>query len=714
MNKLRGVVNNTIISLAGQGVTWISTLMLTIAYGHFLGEVKFGELYFATSYILLIASPLEFSFNQQIIRDVSQEPEKALSYFSNTLVLKLLLWLVLYILALTAVHFLGYTPEEQLLVAICGLTLLSTAISSIVRSLHYSFEHVLHPVIATIIEKGISALIGFVLLRYGAGVQVMVLVLLGGSIAGAAWQTIWLFRLIGFSFTIDFALMRKLVRAGVPFLVYGMLLVIYGRIDTFLLSLLTSAEVVGWYGASYRLFDTLLFLPALIVNPIMYPIFSKYSNSSEEGLKQAIEKCTNFLLFFAIPMTTGLIVIAPNIISFLYQRPEYVHSILALQMLAPGIIFLYLNTVLTSIIICIKQEKKIMIMALIALIFNLGLNLLLIPRYQHVATALVTTLTEMLLFGLAMIFIPRRLLPWRSLLLGLKATIASIVMAAALLALRALNANLLELLPVAIIAYFGTALLIRTIPQEDLRSLLNVFQRKFQAEPILEEDKLTEKLAVASTPNTPVPSGYRRPLPAFLQIEPNWIMGLTTVDELFENVMETTMSRPAFRMQQPFQQLPTTPHELTIPTSETDINTGISVSIDTQKSNKEHVLKGYQYQLTGIYHMAMKEYSMVGSDDIELLNEVISNLRALLKLEPEFLQGYRILGDIYIKQGEHNLALEAYNKALAVIGEDYVQMLRAYRKALTLSETNKVKAILMIEQQQEIIPLRRINLLKDA
>ncbi len=713
MNKLRSVVNNTIISLAGQGVTWISTLMLTIAYGHFLGEVKFGELYFATSYILLIASPLEFSFNQQIIRDVSQEPEKALSYFSNTLILKLILWLVLYVLALTAVHLLGYTPEEQLLVAICGLTLLSTAISSIVRSLHYSFEHVLHPVIATIIEKGISALVGFVLLKYGAGVQVMVIVLLGGSIAGAVWQTIWLFRLIGFSFTLDFALMRKLVQAGIPFLVYGMLLVIYGRIDTFLLSLMTSAEVVGWYGASYRLFDTLLFLPALIVNPIMYPIFSKYSNTSEEGLKQAIEKCTNFLLFFAIPMTTGLIVIAPNIIGFLYQRPEYVHSILSLQMLAPGIIFLYLNTVLTSIIICIKQEKKIMIMALIALVFNLGLNLLLIPRYQHVATALVTTLTEILLFGLAMIFIPRRLLPWRSLILGLKATFASVVMAAALLALRTLNANLLELLPVAIIAYFGTALLIRTIPQEDLRSLLNVFQRKFQGEPALEEDKLNEELSVATLPNTPVPSGYRRPIPAFLQIEPNWIMGLTTVDELFENVMETTMSRPAVRMQ-PFQQLPNTPHELTIPTSEMAVNARMSDSIDTQLSSKEHVLKGYQYQLTGIYHMAIKEYNMVGSDDIELLNEVISNLRALLKLESDFLPGYRILGDIYIKQGEYSLALEAYSKALSVIGEDYEQMLRAYRKALTLSEANKVHASFMIEHQQEVVPLRRINLLKDV
>ena len=45
MNRLRRVVNNTLISLLGQAITWSSTLLLTVAYGRFLGDVKFGELY---------------------------------------------------------------------------------------------------------------------------------------------------------------------------------------------------------------------------------------------------------------------------------------------------------------------------------------------------------------------------------------------------------------------------------------------------------------------------------------------------------------------------------------------------------------------------------------------------------------------------------------------------------------------------------------------
>ena len=76
MNRLRRVVNNTLISLVGQAITWTSTLLLTIAYGRFLGDVKFGELYFAITFVGLIGFPIEFGFNQQITRDVAQDTVK--------------------------------------------------------------------------------------------------------------------------------------------------------------------------------------------------------------------------------------------------------------------------------------------------------------------------------------------------------------------------------------------------------------------------------------------------------------------------------------------------------------------------------------------------------------------------------------------------------------------------------------------------------------
>src|SRR2546421_8294497 len=494
MNKLRRVVGNTVISLLGQGVTWTSTLILTIAYGRFLGDVKFGELYFAITFVMLIGFPIEFGFNQQLTREVAQEPDKALRYLTNILFIKVCLWFMLYGCILLLCWLLGYSVELRELVAICGITLLCGSIANSFSSLHCAFERVIFPTVGTILEKGLTALIGIIALKQGASVQVMACILLGGSLTSATWQAIWAFRLLGIRLSVDQTLVRGILRTGIPFLAYGVLGVIYYRIDTILLSFMASTATVGWYGASYRIFDTLVFLPSLVISAVMYPIFSKLSILSKSELRIAVEKSLNFLLFCGIPITAGLIVAAPDIIGFLYHRPEFVHAVPALQALAPGLLFLYINSVLSTTLISIKHEKKIMIMAAIALVFNLGLNLILIPRYQHVGAAVVTSLTELLLMGLAIMFTPRSLFPLGSIRVGVKALIASLVMALIIWIMR--GSGLVIMLPVAMAVYFTTASLLGTIPRDDLKALYTSIRKKRRQAPsdALPEERRTQAI----------------------------------------------------------------------------------------------------------------------------------------------------------------------------------------------------------------------------
>ena len=83
-------------------------------------------------------------------------------------------------------------------------------------------------------------------------------------------------------------------------------------------------------------------------------------------------------------------------------------------------------------------------------------------------------------------------------------------------------------------------------------------------------------------------------------------------------------------------------------------------------STKERLIRGYQHQLVGDYDEAMQEYRIIIRNAPELLEEVISNVSALLKLAPRYSAGYRVLGDAYMRQGEYLQAMEAYNKALTI------------------------------------------------
>ncbi|MEO7020964.1 MAG: flippase [Ktedonobacteraceae bacterium] len=478
MSELRKIINNTLISLVGQLVTWTSTLGLTIAYGRFLGDVKFGELYFATMFVGLIGFPVEFGFNQQLTRDVATDPEKAHAYLWNTLLIKMTLWITLYGGILLTAKGLGYSQEQWDLVAICGVNLMVGSVVSTFAALHYAFSRTVFPSVGMMIEKGLDAVVGFILLKNGASVQTMAFVLLGGSIIDGIWVALWFFRLTGWRLTFDRVIIIDLFRSSIPFVAYGILGVIYYRIDTVLLSLMANTAVVGWYGAGYRLFDTLLFVPNLIINAIMYPIFAKLSTNarSQSTLKLAIEKSMNLLLICSIPIATLMIVGAPNIIGFLYHRAEFANSIPVLQALAPGLVFLYINTLLSSIIVSTKGEKKIPLMAAIALVFNLGTNLLLIPLYKQVGAALVTSLTELLLLCTSMVIIQKQLLPGKSIRVASKALVSALVMAAAIYLLRSLS--ILFITPVAFLAYAGSAFLLRTIPREDMQFLLKAVKNK--------------------------------------------------------------------------------------------------------------------------------------------------------------------------------------------------------------------------------------------
>jgi tetratricopeptide (TPR) repeat protein len=130
-----------------------------------------------------------------------------------------------------------------------------------------------------------------------------------------------------------------------------------------------------------------------------------------------------------------------------------------------------------------------------------------------------------------------------------------------------------------------------------------------------------------------------------------------------ETELETTMKRPAIRLPsvQPRTGGQPNPHTLPDkkghPTPRPVENTG---------SYRERLLRGYQYQLAGAYDEAMQEYRVIIRNAPELLGEVVSNVRALLKLAPRYSAGYRILGDVYMRQGEYLQAMEAYNKALTM------------------------------------------------
>ncbi len=144
------------------------------------------------------------------------------------------------------------------------------------------------------------------------------------------------------------------------------------------------------------------------------------------------------------------------------------------------------------------------------------------------------------------------------------------------------------------------------------------------------------------------------------------VMPPDPADILLDSELETTMKRPAVRLQPMQQRSAAQRDQLMLIGKERSGESPAGNVGESHISHRERLLKGYHYQLAGDYDAAMQEYRTIIRSTSDLLDEVISNVRALLKLAPKYSAGYRVLGDAYMRQGEYLQAMEAYNKALTM------------------------------------------------
>jgi tetratricopeptide (TPR) repeat protein len=148
--------------------------------------------------------------------------------------------------------------------------------------------------------------------------------------------------------------------------------------------------------------------------------------------------------------------------------------------------------------------------------------------------------------------------------------------------------------------------------------------------------------------------------------QPTPLMPAYHAEALLENELEMTMKRPAMRLQPMQSSAAQADISYMMGRGRSAEYAAISKAQDGNLSNKERLLRGYHFQLAGAYDDAMQEYRIIIRNEPELLSEVISNVRALLKLTPKYSAGFRVLGDAYMRQGEYLQAMDAYNKALTI------------------------------------------------
>lgn len=172
---------------------------------------------------------------------------------------------------------------------------------------------------------------------------------------------------------------------------------IFSSADIIMLRFFQGEASVGIYNNAIKLplvLDELLMAVAAVVTPRMY---AAVRNKNEEEIHNLVNYASNTMFFFAVPAIVTCIFFSDELVRLLGGQ-EYVSG--------SAILIVYSFIILTTLCLTIagtrmyiakNMEKQLFLFLLVAGIFNIGLNAILIPRLGGLGAALASVISNFFL-----------------------------------------------------------------------------------------------------------------------------------------------------------------------------------------------------------------------------------------------------------------------------------------------------------------------------
>jgi putative peptidoglycan lipid II flippase len=204
--------------------------------------------------------------------------------------------------------------------------------------------------------------------------------------------------------------------------------------------LATSQEqgAVSWLGYAFRLMYLPLGLVGVSVATAALPDVSRHAVAADTAsVRRTVSGALRLMLMLNVPATIGLLVLAEPIVALLYQRGQFTSAdtaatAAALMFYAPGLVGYSAVKIASPTFYALRDSRTPVIVSLMSVGLNLGLNLLLLDIMGFTGLALGTALAS-LFNALALLWLLRRRLDGleeRRILTGLvKIVVASAAMA---------------------------------------------------------------------------------------------------------------------------------------------------------------------------------------------------------------------------------------------------------------------------------------------
>ena len=388
------ILSNVAWAFSGKIVSLASVLIVGILVARYLGPTQYGLLNYVISYVTIFTILSNFGLDDIEVREMSKPERSCNEVLWAGIRLRVCLATITYvIIIITAYLHHSDNPDTFRYVSVYGLTVFPSCLNTI---RNYFTSQLLNKNIvkAEIIRTIICSLLKIVLLFFEAPLFWFILtsaldifIVSGGYFLSLRANKRGLCR-----YTSSAGLTRFLLIEAFPLMLSSSAIVIYQKIDQVMIGDMIDETSVGFFATAGRFADLVVFIPIVICQTLTPLLVKAKSEKQPSEYARSQRIFVSSILWSSIILAT-VMSISANIVIRLTFGEAYLASIPILQIMAWKAVGTALATSSGQLIIIDHAQKWTAARNVIGCAVCIVLNLIVIPVYGAVGSAIVTVAT---------------------------------------------------------------------------------------------------------------------------------------------------------------------------------------------------------------------------------------------------------------------------------------------------------------------------------
>ncbi len=382
------LARNTLFSAVGEGSNLLLFLLGFVA-ARFLAPEAFGAFSAAFAFVGIFRILPDFGMAYASTLEISRDPSLARRLIGNLLGFQGVLCVATVALCMGLGRIVFHAPEDRttwVLVALLSFDLVFKSLKATLRWLLKALQRFGTEAVSLLLERTALLLIGVAILRggYGAVGLALVFVLVRALDTSGLWAYTAA-RVLPLPPAHDRGLWAKLLRKGLPYAYVGLVLTMLFQVDIVLLERMRGALETGWYSAPVRVLEGLT-LVSRILGYAFLPTMAALHATSPAAVTGLYQRGLKYLLLVGLPLAAFGILASEPFILLLFGR-DYAPSAGPTRLLLPAAAFMLLSNFSETTLACVNRWGTIVVAATVALLVDVGLNLLWIPPHGYLGAA---------------------------------------------------------------------------------------------------------------------------------------------------------------------------------------------------------------------------------------------------------------------------------------------------------------------------------------